>query len=157
MSDTQIQFTEISNWVLRVNIQKRAIRRVENGKEKYDPIAPFDLGITLNARFLAVAALIEYGRPTWVHGGFLNQQYPFPLNTNISPFQTAITQSQFLLINTVKIVQFPRLSGSNYRLWYTPRKWFRDIRIKVWQYRGEEYNFVDSTLYDIQQKINQLL
>lgn len=157
MSDTQIQLQNIADWVLRVNLYKAAQTYQEDGKIKYIPIPPLSLNAQLNARFIAVGILVQNAKPTWNHGGFLNQLYPFSLNTNVSPLGRAITESRILLINKVKIIQFPRISGASYQLLYSPQKWFRDVRIKVWQYRGTEANFTEDTLYQINQKVDQLL
>jgi hypothetical protein len=99
---------------------------------------------------------VALSKPTWKHGGFLNQVYKLPLITQTAKNQ-GLYEGHLLLINQTRILEMPRLTGESYRLLYTPRLWYRDVRIKVWQYRGTEYNFVDETLFDIQQKVNQLL
>ncbi|BAU63029.1 hypothetical protein STA3757_03840 [Stanieria sp. NIES-3757] len=150
MSQTNIDLLSSSDWSLRCNIYKQAQSYKDGGTTKYKHIPPFDLGITLNARFIAVAIILKYARPTWQHGGFINQVYNLPFAVQ------GLHSGHLLFINRAKIIEFPRLTGNSYRLLYTPRLWYRDVRVKVWQYRGIEYNFVDSTLLDIQQKVNQL-
>ena len=157
MSDTLIQLSDSSNWSYRGQVSKTARSETINRRVKYFPIPMFDLGFTLNARFLAVEVLVREAKVTWRSGGFLNQSQPIAFATKASPKGQAVSNSAFLLINRTNLVTFPRLSGKSYRLVYSPPFWFRDVRLRVWQYRGLESNFTEDTVKRIEDKVNQLL
>lgn len=153
----RISFRNSSDWSYRGGASRIARTVTINRRTKITPIPKFQLGFSLNARFLAVAILVEEAKPTWNAGGFLNQVHKIPFTTQASPKGKAITNSQFLLMNKTNLVDFPRLSGQSYNLIYAPPPWFPDVKIKVWQYRGEEFDFVEDTLASLENKINQLL
>lgn len=156
MAQTIIDLSKSSDWVLRANISKQARSYTDGIQTKYYPIPDFDLGITANARFIAVALLINYGRPTWYYGGYLSVNYKLPFATQL-PGQLGAIDNPILRINKTTILEVNKISGASYRLNYSAPKWFRDVKIKVWQYVGVEFNFVDETLLDLQSKLNQLL
>ena len=156
MSQTLIDLNDSNNWTLRTDINQVALSTIVDQKEKFFPIPEFNLNVSINANFIAVAILINYGKPSWSWGGLLNINFDLPFTTQTSGSK-GFSSSESLLINKTKIIQVNKISGSSYGLSYSPPKWFRDVRIKVWQYTGFEYDFVDDTLYDIQQKINQLI
>lgn len=157
MSDVRIDLTNGRDWSYRGQKSKIAPKFVENGRTKYLPISTFDLGFTLNARFIAVEIVVRESKPTWSHGGFLHQAYPLRVTTESRFRNQASTDAKVLLLNRTRLLEFPRLSGTSYRLIYSPRRWFKNVKIKVWQYRGEEFNFAEDTLKSIEDKINQLL
>ena len=157
MSVTQLNLTNNQDWSYRGRVFKTAKKEVINRRERFFPIPKFDLGFSLNGRFLAIEILVKEARVTWHAGGFINQFYPVPFITQSVPKNQAVSNSQFLLINKTNLINFPRLSGQSYRLIYSPPKWFRDVTVKLWQYRGEEINFTDDTVVRIEEKVDQLL
>jgi hypothetical protein len=156
MSQTVISLNDAAEWTLRADIDKTATSVIENGKEKFFPIPGFNLGLSINSRFIAVAILINYGKPSWTWGGLLNIDFGLPFATS-TPGSNGVAASETLLVNKTRIIEANKISGASYGLFYLPPRWFRDVKIKVWQYNGTEYNFVDETLFDIQQKVNQLI
>jgi hypothetical protein len=156
----QLQFNA-KDWVLRANQFKTAQLKVAATKTKdaqYLPIPNINLGIKFKAGVLAIGINSQFARPTWSFGGKIYQVVGFPNNFDITPIGGALANEKELPIDKVIIWQLlPRITNSDYTLLYSPPRWFRDVRIKVWQYTGEEYNFVDSTLNNIETKLNYLL
>lgn len=152
----QLQFN-VPDWVLRVDKFQAAQQKGTLQKPEYAPIPNFNLGINIKAGAIAVGVACNYARPTWYFGGKIYQVVGFPNNSIIAPIGGALANEKELPINKVTIWVLPRITNQNYSLLYSPPRWFRDVRIKVWQYVGEEYDLFDNLLLDIEQKLNYLI
>jgi hypothetical protein len=156
----QLQFNA-KDWVLRVNQFQQARIKTPATKTKdaqYIPIPNLNLGVKLKAGVLAIGINCNYSKLTWFFGGKIYQVVGFPNNFDTTPIGGALVKDRELPINKVVIWSLlPRITNQDYTLLYLPPRWFRDVRIKVWQYVGEEYDFVDSSLNNIETKLDYLL
>ena len=155
----QLQFNA-KDWVLRANqyqVAKLKSAATNTKKAEYLPIPNINLGLKLKASALAIGVNCTYSKPTWFFGGKIYQVVGFPKNADTAPIGRALANDRELPINKVVIWQPLRITNADYGLLYSPPRWFRDVKVKVWQYVGEEYDFIDSSLNNIEQKLNFLL
>ena len=151
MSETLISLNNPNDWVLRTDLTKFAqVFTNEKGKQSYISIKPFNLGIGIRAKFLAIAVTSINSKPTWKFGGEIAQLFPFPKNTDVFPVGQMIGDIYPLKISKVSFFSLSRVAPVDYELFYYPPSWFKDVQIKVWQYTGAEFNFTEDTLIEIQ-------
>lgn len=141
-----IFFDDSDDWTTIVNTRRTARFVTEN---THEPIAGFDLGVTLNDDYIAVVAGTTTGKPNWFFAGDITQVYNFapgggnPILGKIQPPRTR------LAINRLQLVETNRISTDSFRLKYTPPAWFKDCTIRVYRYVGDKLNFVEDTLFAI--------
>ncbi len=141
-----IFFDSPEDWVTIANTSRTAQIINENS---HTPIPGFDLGINVNADYIAVVAGTTQGRPTWFFAGDITQVYNFapggtdPFLGKLQPTRTR------LAINRLQLVETNRISTDSFRLKYTPPAWFKDCSIRVYKYTGDKLNFVEDSLFDI--------
>ncbi|WP_319418860.1 hypothetical protein [Pleurocapsa sp. FMAR1] len=117
--------------------------------DRFVPISPIDLGVSLLCDYIAVVATTEVGKPSWQFAGDIRQVYNF-VPGGSSPV-TSVLQSlpTRLFINKLQIVETNRISTDRFRLRYTPPFWFRSCAIRVYEYTGDTLNFVEDSLFNI--------
>ena len=117
--------------------------------DRYVPIPPIDLGVSLLTDYIAVVATTDSGKPSWQFAGDIRQVYDF-VPGGSSPI-TGVLQSlpTRLFINKLQIVETNRISTDRFRLRYTPPFWFKNCAIRVYEYTGKTFNFVEDTLFSI--------
>lgn len=109
-------------------------------------IPRLELEVSLNSKFIAVEVLTSNAKPTWVAGGYLAQVYELE--------QFDLTPPQyFVSINQVNLLELSQIANTQFSLVYDPPKYFNDVRIKIWQYRGIE---TDLLLADIASALNNI-
>ncbi len=141
-----IFFGTPEDWSLIANVSKTSRTITEN---THEPIAGFDLGVSLNEEYIAVIAGTTKGKSTWHFAGDIAQVYSFspgagnPLLGKIQPTRTR------LAINRLQLVETNRISTDSFRLKYTPPAWFKNCTVRVYKYTGDKLNFVEDTLFDI--------
>lgn len=126
-----------SDWVEIVNISKEDLI---TGDNSHVPIDPFACGILTSSEFYAVIVNTVAGKSSWVWAGSLSRLFPFQQNTDTTPIGKAIYGNHQLSINKAQLLQFDRLSPISFDFYYFPPKWFKDVRIRVWEFVGETYN-----------------
>lgn len=118
----QINLNDVSNWEL-------VAEQYRDKPVGLTQIPKFDTGVELNADFIAIETVASNQRSTWASGGFLSQVYQF------NEFEMASSQ-YFVVLNQINLIRVNRPAPIPYRLVYDPPKYFRDARVKVWQYNG---------------------
>ncbi|MEL6438696.1 MAG: hypothetical protein AAFQ80_05495 [Cyanobacteria bacterium J06621_8] len=141
-----IFFDTPEDWQLIVNTSRTA--RIVN-ENSHEPIAGFDLGVSLNEEYIAVVAGTSQGKPNWWLAGDIAQVYSFARGGNNPVLGQAQPTRTRLVINTLQIVETTRISTDSFRLRYTPPSWFKQCTIRVYKYVGDKLNFVEDTLFDI--------
>ncbi|MDJ0593442.1 MAG: hypothetical protein QNJ72_26230 [Pleurocapsa sp. MO_226.B13] len=141
-----IFFDNSEDWELIVNETRDA---VQVGENSYIPIGSFDLGVSIENKYVAVVASTTSGRPTWVFAGDITQVYDFaPGGSN--PILGKVRPQPFkLFINRMQVIPTGRISPAPFRLQYTPPAWFKDVAIRVYAYTGDKLNFVEDALFDL--------
>ena len=123
MTSYTIPSTSGQSWNLIVNLTK-------NLGTPQNRVNQFNLGVRLQAKFLAVAASSSNQQASWVSAGYLSQLY------NLPQF-TVVPSPQYIALNRINLLPMPNLADFEYELVYDPLKYFDDVTIKVWEYTGE--------------------
>lgn len=141
-----IFFNTPEDWQTIVNTSRTAQVVTENSHE---PIAAFDLGVSLDEEYIAVVASTSSARATWRWAGEISQVYDFAAGGSNPILGSAQPRRNPLWINTLQIVETTRISTDRFRLKYHPPSWFKNCTIRVYKYTGDKLNFVKDTLFDI--------
>lgn len=120
--NTQINPSSSEDWELIAEVY-------QSKPASLTQIPRFDLGIELNADFIAVEVVPSNAKSTWASAGFLSQVYQF------AEFELTSTQ-YFIALNQINLIRLNRPAPTSYRLVYNPLKYFVDVTVKVWQYNG---------------------
>ena len=141
-----IFFDNSEDWELIVNRNFRSTLVTENA---HVPIPPQDLGVSLDAPYIAVIVGTAEAKPSWYFAGDIRQVYDFARGGGNPVLGLIQNEPTRLAINKLQIVDTGRISPDNYRLRYQPPYWFKSATIRVYQYTGDALNFVEDTLFSI--------
>lgn len=136
----------LGDWVEVANVTRSASLD-ESGKPQRIP--SFNLNATIDKRFIAVQVTSIAAKSSWVAGGYISQKYNFP------GFSSTLT-SHYLKLNSINLLELKEADNYTSDLVFYPRIYFEDVQIKVWKYVGEEISFLENTLTDIQQSIDNV-
>lgn len=144
--DDIIDFDNSDSWERVITISKTAETNFVN-PNLFTPLDNFDLGVTLNESYIAIAVQTTQGKDTWSYGGKIRQSWNFPKG-NEAGSTFAKIQSPFvkLGLNLVQIVKLPKIDSDSFKLIFYPPKWFKDLIVIGWIYTGEVNNFVGDSL-----------
>lgn len=140
-----LNINDAENWILRVVSSRQAQVLNENS---HIPIKGYDLNIELTVPYLLAEVTANYKKTTWKYGGSL---YPIhPINGFF-----ATEKGVGLRVSNTLIINVNTLSNE-YRLFYQPPSWFRDVTIKIWEYQGTIANRLSTQLDRIETKVMSL-
>lgn len=141
-----IFFDSSEDWEAIVSITRDALPLPGN---RHIPIGSFDLGVSLNANYIAVIAGTTRGKDSWFFAGDITQVYNFPVAPGNPVLGKIKPERTTLGINRLQLVETNRVSTDNFRLQYTPPYWFTDCTIRVYKYTGKKLNFIEDSLFEI--------
>lgn len=141
-----IFFDNSEDWQVVAN---RTFRAQLVGENSHVPIPPQDLGVSLDAPYIAVIVLTEEAKASWYFAGDIRQVYDFAPGGGSSALGVVQTEPNRLALNKLQIIDTGRISPDNYRLMYQPPYWFKTAAIRVYSYVGDALNFVEDTLFSI--------
>jgi hypothetical protein len=149
--DDLIFFDDSGDWQIAASTNKSA-ELTKDGN--VIPMTPIDLGVSIKTDYLAVVASTTELKNTWRYAGEIRQVYNFAGGSG-SLLSNAHSPPFPLYINKLQIVKMNVLSPDNFGLVYHPPSWFYDCGIRVYKYVGDTYNFVEDTLFEIGNKLNE--
>lgn len=126
-----------TDWDLITDTTKVASQQQGNA---HIPIAAWDLGVLSNAEIFAILVNSSNAKQSWRWAGTITRLFPFQPNVDTSPIGKASTREDSLQLNRAAVIRFERLSPLSFTFFYHPPKWFKDVRIRVWEFIGETYN-----------------
>jgi len=150
--DDLIFFDNSDDWVLIAN-ETRTANLTPRGQTI--PMTPIDLGVSIKSDYVAALASTTEPKDTWRSGGELRQVYDFRSGSSSTLLSNAHSPPISLYINKLQITKMTVLSSDNFRLAYYPPPWFRNCGIRVYKYVGDTLNFVEDTLFEIGNKLNE--
>lgn len=141
-----IFFDNSADWQVVVD---RTFRARLAGENSHVPITPQDLGVSLDAPYIAVLVLTEEAKPSWYFAGDIRQVYDFASGGIGTALGRVQTEPNRLALGKLQVIDTGRISPDNYRLRYQPPYWFKNAAIRVYSYVGDTLNFVEDTLFSI--------
>ena len=150
-----LQLGNINNWDL---VADESVEAISTGPNELDfqPIPAFELPLLLDNLIVAVQLRSLTARPTWKYGGLIVQRLSLPLPGGLGTATPSEGKRYPLRLNRTLILPFPRLTTS-FELVYEPPYWFRDVRLKIWEYTGPDSNEVMQALAVQDSKLDQIL
>lgn len=132
---TQQITPELSNaWQLKSTITKVAKRSIKTNQVL---IEPFEINRNFASQYLAVGVTVNQSKDSWQYGGKVAQEFNFPnYSANYTKKGKAFNYSQDLLINRVTFIDFPPITSNDYKIHYFPPRYFTDVRVQIWEYKG---------------------
>lgn len=146
--DTRLILSGGSDWVKIADISKTA---QVTGENSYIPIARFNLGVSTFSSYFAIAININEGKSTWRWGGTVGRLFPFPPNADTNPTGKFVSDERPIFISRMQFFDYPKRFSQPSDFLYQPPKWFRDVRIRVWEFAGTTVNPTQEQLDRIEQ------
>lgn len=141
--DTRLILTGSSDWNKIADKSKTATKTGENS---YIPIARFSLGVLSFSSYFAIAININEGKKTWRWAGTVGRVFPFPPNADTAPTGKFISDERPIFINRMQFFAYPKRFSQSFDFVYDPPKWFRDVRIRIWEFIGQTQNPTEEQL-----------
>lgn len=135
--ETRLVLTDSSDWSKIADRSEAATQIEENS---YIPIPPLVLGVNTFNQFFAIFVNINEGKPTWRWAGTIARVFPFPLNVDTAPTGKLSSNEQSLFINRAQFLSYNRTFSQGFDFVYYPPKWFKDVRIRVYEFQGNTVN-----------------
>ena len=126
----------LGDWTEIANVVKTAPLD-ENGKSLRIP--KFSLGVSTFRRFIGVQVTSIAAKTNWIAGGYIAQAYNFP-------GFSAVLKSHYLKLNVFNLVELSEHASYSCDSIFYPRTYFEDVRVRVWEYVGEEISFLETIL-----------
>lgn len=131
----ELEITFPGNWFFKIDRNFISINDPnQNLSRNHTPINPINFDEIFTSDIIAVAILINVGKPYWSYGGQITQQLPGQGIANGDTSSVGlIGKSEKLKIQKINLINIPTYANS-YTLIYYPPRWFKDVTIKVWEY-----------------------
>lgn|GEM_PF-6697398 len=126
--NNQINSSSIDDWQLVIDAT--GINSTDG-----EQAARINLDVGITSDFVAVEITAGNQRSNWVNGGYVSQVYQF------SQFDL-VPESYFVRVGQVTLIELKQIATTDFALVYDPPNYFRDISIKVWQYKGIQTNLL---------------
>jgi hypothetical protein len=144
-----------NEWVLKGSA-KRVVRMQRLDRKVVRlPIEPFyPIRAKLETQAIAVLPLVKNSRHWWKHGGDLAFCSKFFNLFHHTLASNKIVARSILKIDYVNLLLVPETLTSPYLL-YFPQKYFDEVEVRVWTYRGTVTDDVKDSLLRIEETLNE--
>jgi hypothetical protein len=125
-----IETTNPENWELRIVAIKNAVLI---GDKSHIPIGNFDVGLDFTSPFLLVEAENSSKKSTWKYAGTIRPLY-FVGSTKVCSLGVG------LRLGKTQLIVFKDIVSTPYSLQFDTPDWFKNLVLKIWEYRGATGN-----------------
>jgi hypothetical protein len=125
-------YTIASEWKQVININRVASK----DGDRYRPIPAIEPDVVFTHNTIAFIVSSTTAKPNWYNGGDLFQAFLVPFGT-AGAAQGEKVRVVFNRYIIHRFTTFPSTPDNQYVLSFSPPRYFRDVRLQVWQYIGE--------------------
>ncbi|WP_138500965.1 hypothetical protein [Nostoc sp. PA-18-2419] len=121
-----------SEWKQIINVSRKAILD-NNGKAL--PMQPIEPDVVLTHNTIAFILTSESANPNWYKAGYLYQAFFVPFGTAgaAQGEQIKVVLNRYTIH---RFTTFPSVNENKYLLSYSPERYYKDVRLQVWEYIG---------------------
>ncbi len=180
MSDFIADIANNENWRYLYSVNKEAVPKLNPKTGEYSgyyPMADLLIPLMITAPLIIVNIASYTAKSTWRYAGKITRSFPF---SPVNPGDSVITESKNLIFDKwsnvggspyitkvasgQNLIIFDSANQSQYynqyRINYTPPKWFIDFEIVVYQFTGDisfTYNLLDEEINRVNTRLtNQI-
>jgi hypothetical protein len=143
------------DWTLKGKASRSVKERKMGDKIVRFPIEPFyPILSKLETRAIAVLPLISNSRYWWKNGGEIAFCSKFFNLYHHSLAGNKVISNHVLKANYVNLLLVPETLANPYLI-YFPQKYFDEVEVRVWTYRGKTTDDIKESLLRIEEAVNE--